>query len=200
MRKFKHTQLGIIAVQNTNGTYTVNHEIPYKAHPLHIEGNSLLWQEITEPTNPEPKAWEIVAFKLLKVDTIHTIKIDGTWASNYGTDYYLKEVQRGNIDIHSIRIVSTNEVFTVGDKITCDAWKLTGQCFEIIKSFRLEDNDIVFKYESDFNLSGYLSAFLTSNLRHYTEPELKSWTYDDLNKLNLSIDENYYLIKKSDLK
>jgi len=44
MRKFKHRQLdNVTATQNYDGTYYVDYKTPYNTHPLHIEGNNLLW-------------------------------------------------------------------------------------------------------------------------------------------------------------
>ncbi len=168
-RKFKHTPTDreftteLIGQNKVEGIKWGDWEIP-----MWVVENTNDWEEIIA------KTYEILSF----------ISIAGEFSTRRKNELFLNDsnkdkegeyIEESHLDgeywkIHSIKKLSTGEIFTVGDKVYWN-WSESSQKFFILEKIEILEGDInlFMKYECGF-VNEFKSLFDYKDLKHYKEP------------------------------
>ncbi len=142
-------------------------------------------QSAPEPSALPTKEWEITCFKRLRDDKIVGI------TSGYSPEDYLNHpvnsVKDGTFAIHSVKRLSDNTVFSVGDELDFE-WKsiyVTGS--KKIQSFNIEGNELYIN--GDDWSSTLASAKKLPITDHPTQPVVETISSDNTDVAILSVND-----------
>ena len=140
----------------------------------------LLQEIIDDKTIVQFKDWQIESFYLKNMNSYHDLKANGLYSSQRSSqghtniDLYLSQVVHGCACIHSIRIISTDTVYTIGNRMISDNGITEGINGEKITKFEIYNDQITAHY--DYGCFDLVYFAKHRNLRFYIDeikPEFK---------------------------
>lgn len=124
------------------------------------------------------KDWEIVSIKGQETNTVYTKKENNTWVNSNNNGFihdYNKDDGSSGCYIYSVRRLSDNEVFTVGEEVEfCGNDNFTSSVYiGVIKSINkaVSENELCFIIE---DIDGELNSKFIRNIRHRKTPLFKT--------------------------
>lgn len=195
-------KLGVeVIYSETHQIYNYNGGDYYTELPKHqVENLPEFWEEVVEKVELK---YEILEFKNKSGD-IFSLDSDGryyykTWKEDGISGFTLAYLLVSDISvINKIKVLSTGEVFTIGDKIVWD-WAEHDLKYLTITGFTTTSNDIIVNihhhvYNSNTCFSDLIRTGENWNFRHYKVPVFT--TYDGVELSEYGKDILYWVYEK----